>query len=316
MSTQNTSFADSILNAAFQGISIAENAQPVNEILDRYNLNWTVSKQPLVLPSGTPTPFFGVVRDDNQATFNACKDSYIPFQNSELAEMLIRLSEKTGYAIHKGGSFNGGAKVYLQLESPNKITGIGNNRDTVNGFLTGINSHDGSSSLKWGETNITISCKNTYMAALKAIKNSACHTKSIHAQVEAAIREVNGIVEAEKSLFDTFIKLSEVPVTKKAIATIVKNITEVDTLLTKAEIENNYTSYAINRSNELLEAIAKEMKQKGETMWGLMSGVTNYTTYTMPAPKRDNGRLESLYIGSGYTINNEAFSTIKELAAI
>ena len=267
-----------------------------------------------MLPSGGNTPYFGIVRDDKQITFSTCKEGYVPFQNSELAEMLIRLSEKTGYDISGGGMFNEGGKLYLQLKSPNKITGIGANSDTVNGFLTGINSHDGTTALKFGETNITISCANTFMAACREMKSSLRHTQSIHDRVEAAIREINGIVVSEKSLFDTFIKLAEIPATKQAIARIVKDITEVDTLLTKAEIQEKYTTYAVNRSGELLQAIAKEMAQKGNTMWGLMSGVTNYTTHTMPVPKRDNARLESLYTGSGYSINNDSFKTIKELA--
>lgn len=318
MNTSNTvtNFADSILNAAFAGVQNIENADSVNTLLDKYGLNWTVSKQPLLLPSGGATPYFGIVRDDKQITFSTCKEGYVPFQNSELAEMLIRLSEKTGFDIHGGGMFNDGGKLYLQLKSPNKITGIGANNDTVNGFLTGINSHDGTTSLKFGETNITISCRNTFMAACREIKSSLRHTQSIHDRVDAAIREVNGIVVAEKNLFDTFIQLSEIPVTRQAIAKIVKDVTEVDTLLSRAEMEQKYTTYAVNRSGELLAAIAKEMQQKGNTMWGLMSGVTNYTTHTMPVPKRDNARLESLYTGSGFSINNDAFKTIRELSLV
>ena len=313
--TGNT-FADSILGDIFGGVKHTENLEGVHAMLDKYGLNWKVSKEPLCLPNGSPTAFFGVVRKDNNAVFATCKESYVPFQNSELAEMLIRLSEKTGYALHGGGMFNGGGKVYMQLESPNKLQGIGENRDRVNGYLTGINGHDTSTALKWGETNITISCHNTFMAAMRAIKNSARHTESIHDRIEQAIREINGVVEQEKSLFDTFIKLAEVPVTKPAIARIVKDVTTVDITLTKAELEKNYTTYAVNRSQELLQAIAKEMKQKGETMWGLMSGVTQYTTHVIPVPKRDNARLESLYTGTAYNVNNESFATIKQLAGL
>lgn len=316
MNTNNFSFAENILNNVFSNVTIAENSDIVNEMLNKYGLNWSVSKQQLALPSGKLTPFYGIVRDDNQNTFSTCKEGYQPFQNSELAELLIRLSEKTGYSIHSGGSFNGGGKVYLQLESPNKISGLGNNGTTVKGYLTGLNSHDGTNSLKWGETNFTVCCRNTYMAALKAVKNSARHTQSIHDKVEQAIREINGVVLAEKSLFDTFIKLAEIPVTKDNIVRIVKEVTEVDTTLTKFDLEKNYTTYAVNRSNELLQAIATEMNQKGQTLWGLFSGVTKYTSHVLPTPKRDNARLESIYTGSAYSINNDAFNTVKEISGL
>lgn len=309
-------YADDVLQNALGNVKIAANSDAVHTMLDKYGLNWTVSKQPLSLPDGSLTGFYGIMRDDNKDVFSTCKDAYKPFQNTELAEMLIRLSEKTGYAIHNGGDFNGGAKVYLQLESPNKIEGIGNNSDSVNGFLTGINSHDGTTSLKWGETNITISCQNTFFAALRAIKNSARHTSSLNNKVEVAIAEITGIVEAERSLFDTFIKLADIQVKKENIVKIVRGITKVDTSLSAAEMNEKFSSYAVNRSGELLAAISTEMAEKGETLWGLLSGVTQYTTHVLPAPKRKNGKLESIYTGSAFDINNRSFAEITGMAGI
>jgi len=305
---QNEFNVDALLNNVFSNVSQPENAAPVHEMLDKYGLNWNVSKTPLLLPNGSETGFFGIVRDDTNKCFTTCKDSYVPFQNSELGEMLIRISEKTGYNLHSGGSFNGGAKVFLQLESPNKIQGIGTNNDQVNGFLTGLNSHDGSTSLKWGETNITVSCQNTFFAAMKQLKQSARHTASIHGRVEEAIRTLQGVINEEKNMFDQFIKLSEVPVTREAIAKIVKNITDVNILEPVKEV----SAYSENRTRELLNAINGEMNQKGQTMWGLMSGVTKYTTHVMPTPKRDNARLESIYAGTAYAVNNESLETILE----
>lgn len=312
----NSNFADNILNNVFSNVTNIENAEAVNEMLDKYGLNWKVSKQPLFLPSSLETSFYGVVRDDDNACFATCKEAYQPFQNSELSEMLIRINQKTGYEMHSGGAFNGGGKVYLQLKSPNQIKGIGQNNDTVNGYLTGINSHDGTTSLKWGETNITISCRNTFMAATKIIKNSLRHTQSIKNNVEFAIRDITGIVKNEKSLFEKFFTLSEIPVKSKHISQIVQSITKVDSTLTKAELDANYSTYSVNRANDLLTAIAGELSQKGHTMWGVLSGVTNYTSHYMPVPKRENARLESIYTGTGYSINNDAFNLISEMAGI
>lgn len=307
-------FAENILENLFNGVSDPQNAWNVQELLDKFHLNWTVEKQPLYLPNQVTTEFNGVVRMDNKFCFTTCKDSFTPFQNSELAELLIRLSEKTGYKIHTGGMFNKGGKVFIQLESPNKIKNIGENRDSVNGYLTGINGHDGSTSLKWGETNITISCRNTFMSASKKVKNTARHTNGIHKQVESAINLVNGVIKEEKNLFDTFINLSEIPVKKQAIAKIVFDITGADINKKQSELQNEISTYCINRADELLKSISNEINQKGETLWGLFSGVTHYTSHKMPAPKRENGRLESIYTGSGYEINNNSLKSILEFA--
>jgi len=308
------SFADNILSNLFNEVANPENAWNVQEMLEKFGLNWKVEKQPLCLPGDIETPFFGVVRMDNNTCFTTCKEGYTPYQNSELAELLIRMSEKTGYNIHNGGMFNGGGKVYLQLESPNKIKGIGQNNDVVNGYLTGLNGHDGTTSLKWGETNITISCRNTFMAARKELKSTARHTQSIHSQVEVAVRELTQVVREEQSLFEKFMNLSEISVKKEHIVQIVREITDVDISKKQSELKGEVSGYKINRANEVMNSISKEMNQKGQTMWGLMSGVTQYTSHVMPAPIRDNGRLESIYTGSAFKTNNEAFKSILELA--
>jgi len=315
---QNNSIADSLLASAFSGLENVqtENSDAIAELLDRYGLRWKVSKQPLCLANGKETGFYGIIREDKQTCLTTCKEGFEPFQNSELAELLIRISEKTGYEIHNGGALDGGGKVYLQLNTHNEIENLGANKTTVKGYVTGINGHDGSTALKWGAVNFTVCCHNTFAMAQKALQQSARHTASIRDKVEQSIKQINGIAKQEKSIFETFIKLADVPVKAENIATIVNNITQVDITLKRDQMLNKYSSYSINRSEELLQSISREMKQKGQTLWGLFSGITHYTSHVMPAPKRDNGRVESKYTGTGLKIDNDAFTSVVNMAGL
>lgn len=305
---QNNQFAENVLTSIFNN-NPSETA--AKEMLDKFGLNWKVQKENLILQDGTITDFFGVVRQDNNTVFSTCKQGYTPYQNEALAEMLIRISEKTGFSIHNGGSFKGGAKVFLQLKSPNDLKGIGENNDLVKGYLTGINSHDGSTALKWGETNLTISCSNTFNYVNRRLQNSIKHTTSIHSQVEQSIRSIEKVIEEEKSLFETFMKLSNVELTQEIANKTVQNITGVDINLSRKELEEKNSSRAINKTELLLKSINQEVEQKGESLWGLFSGITHYTTHEMSAPKRENGKLENSLIGSGAKINNEALNLLK-----
>jgi phage/plasmid-like protein (TIGR03299 family) len=307
---------DNIIASAFAGLDNLNdntNAERVAEFLDRFGLRWNVTKTPLVLPTGEDTGYFGIVREDTRKTFATCKDSYVPYQNSELAELLIRVSEKTGYSIHSGGQFNGGGKVYLQLATGNEIKDLGENRTRVQGFATGINSHDGTTALKWGSVNFTICCRNTFAAASRALQNSAKHTNSMHNRIEESIRQINGIAKQEENIFNSFMNFATIPATKENIATIVRQATGVDLNASASEREK-FSTYAINRAGELTDSIAQEMRSKGATLWGLFSGVTHYTSHKLPTPKRDNARTESKYTGSALTIDNDAYASVLTMA--
>jgi hypothetical protein len=86
MSNNNNS-VDNILASAFSGIKVINdvNIEKVSDMLDRFDIRWSVSKQPLLLRDGTITKFSAIVRDDNNDVFTTCKDGYVPYQNSELA---------------------------------------------------------------------------------------------------------------------------------------------------------------------------------------------------------------------------------------
>jgi phage/plasmid-like protein (TIGR03299 family) len=299
-----------LIEQAFAGLKLQDsaNAEAVAELLEKFNLRWTVSKQQLQLPDGTKTSFFGLTRDDNSKVFMTCKDSYIPYQNSELAELLLRIADKGGYEIHSGGEFNGGAKVFIQLNSGLELNGIGENRTTVKGYITGINSHDGSSSLKWGAANLTICCKNLFAMAAKQLENRVRHTTSMHSRIDSYLYQLDNIKQQEKTIFERFITMADRPVTKKDIATIVDRITGVDVDMPQAEAREKYSSQTISKTNDLLASISTEMNQKGQTAWGLFSGVTHYTSHRMPVPKRDNARLESKHVGTGLAIDNNVFA--------
>jgi len=301
-----------ILNQAFAGLKLQDlsNADSVATLLDQFGLRWTVNKEQLQLPDGTPTPFFGIVREDTKTVFSACKKGYVPYQNSELAELLIRISEKSGYAIHKGGMFDDGAKVYVQLDTGNSIKGIGDNKDTVNGYLTGINAHDGSHSLRWGNSNITISCRNTFYAASKQTSNKVRHTANMHDRIDAYLQTIHGVVEEERTLFERFKVLADRPMTKDNVIKVVKAVTSVDLNTPEREANEKYSNYAIARTSELMESITSETKQKGQTLWGLFSGVTHYTTHKMPVPNRTNARLESKYTGTALEIDNKILELV------
>jgi phage/plasmid-like protein (TIGR03299 family) len=293
--TQNQS-----IESLLQGTGISTRNESTAQLLDKFGLNWKVNKMPLFLNEGVETGFYGIVREDNMKTFATCKEGYTPYQNEELVDLVSRAAGQIGLNVNRGGKFKDGALVYLQIES-GLVTGLGQNNDTVEKYISAINSHDGSAALKWGMTNTTISCQNSFWAAYRQIKHAVRHTESMHARIDEIIGDIETILEAEKTLYEKYFRLADMPATKKHIQSVVQSTLGVD-VDSKA---NDLTGYKLNRLNDLCASINSEMEQKGETLWGLFSGVTHYTTHKMTGT--DEKRQQSKAVGMGFTIDNEVF---------
>lgn len=307
---------ETLINSAFEGLTVqnAVNTEQVATMLDSFGLRWTVAKEKLSLPDKMDTNFYGIVRQDTRYTFATCKAGYRPFQNSELAELLIRVSEKTGYTIHSGGAFDAGAKVFIQLETGNKIKHLGENQTVVNGYITGVNSFDGTSKLKWGVTNLTVCCKNVFSKVARSLNFGARHTESMQIQIDACLRDVEATHKEEIDVFNEFIKWATIPIQPQHLARIVKSVTQVDISGTRKEAQLQSSAQAINKADVLMRSISKETAEKGTTLWGLFSGVTHYTTHKISGPNRYNGRLEGKYVGLAHKLDNTAFAEIKAMA--
>lgn len=292
-------FVDDLIHGALKGGT-------VNDFLDKYKMNWEVEKSPLLTPDGVTAPSIALQRSDNRAILGVMAGSYEPFQNRELADLMHTLSQRTGMDMAVGTTFNGGAKVAIQLKSDD-LTGIGNNKDTVKSFITTINSFDGSTSLAFGATNITISCRNTFFAAYSKMESRFRHSRNMRDRIDQALRSIEAVRYQEQSMFDQFMKMAEVKATPTQIRNIVQELLDVDTSKKLVDLQEVHSQQKLNQVTGLLNSIKGEMAQKGDTLWGLFSGVTHYTTHTKSGYNRDNGVLESKLFGTSQDLDATAY---------
>ena len=288
------------------GISTQEAAKV--DILEKYGLNWQVKKEKLTLPCGTDSGFYGIVRQDNKHTFGTCTDQYETFQNTELLELVNEAAGKLGLNVTKAGSFKHGALVYLQLKTGD-LNGIGQNNDTINKYVTALNSHDGSCSLKWGIYNNVVSCSNQIWHLKKNLENSVKHTTNMEHRIREIMRSIESIQKEEEIIYNFYKKFDEAPITRKIAEEITKISLNIDV---NTQQEKDLTTYQKNRMQDLHAAINSETRQKGNTLWGIFSGVTKYTTHYLPG--KEAQRMQSKAIGKGKNIDNNVFNyLVKEV---
>lgn len=277
----------------------------ISEILDKVGLNWNVRAEKIVSESGTPiNGYHAIIRDDNNATLSVRSDSYHPYQNHELMELLYKVSNKTGLPIHNGGCFGDGHKVYVQLKSNDLKIGT----DKVEGYVTGINSFDGSTSLAFGNTNVTVSCQNTFFAAYREVSNKVRHTKYMDAKIDEICKRLELAVVEEAKIFQSITKLSEVRMDDKVRELVTRALFNVDRQVDLND-EEAISTVTRNKMTRFFIDLKGEVNQKGDNLWGLFSGVTKYTTHSLS--KGDN--TEAKFFGVYGNREREIFSTLTEM---
>jgi hypothetical protein len=221
-------------------------------------------------------------------------------------ELLQRVSSLTGLEIHKGGEFGGGKKVFVQLKSNDLRLG----NDRVEGFVTGINSFDGSTSLAFGNSNLTISCQNTFFAAYRNL-DKVRHTKNMNYKIDEICRGIDVLVEEEKQMFTTIKKMSETRFSQETKDRVIKTLFDIDMDI-KLVGFNDSEELSTNTKNKLSRMYIDmngEIQGKGDNVWGLFSGITKYTTHSLT--KYDN--TENKMFGTYGKRERQIFQDLAEL---
>ena len=270
------------------------------ELLTDTKTNWGVTKKPLTCADGYPTESFGIYRNDNNKWLGTVGKTYEIMQNATLAENIIEASMDISEKF-RGGELYDGKKVYYQAQLQDAQ--IAN--DTIKRYVTGLNSHDGSSSIGFGFTNTVVICNNTFYMAMKEV-NRFRHSASAQQRVELAREEIKRTLKAESGLMDNYKRMADakisIAVTKRVIADLF-GFEEGDF----EKETKDFSTKKINDISKFKEILDSELNSHGQTLWGLFNAVTWKTNHQ---DVKENKSLENVMVGSGYKKNLNAYNII------
>ena len=273
----------------------------INSILDETNLNWTVREEKLTTESGIIVPNKkAIIREDINEVLSVHGDGYFIYQNHQLMELLDKVSDKVGLPIHKGGYFGNGEKLYIQLKSDDMIL----NTDRIEGFITGVNSFDGSTSLAFGLSNITISCMNTFYSAFRSLNTKVRHTKNMIYKLDEICIGLEKVISKEKTMFQEIKKLSETRYSKETEDWVTRLLFNLENDIELEDTEN-ISKTTQNKISKFYVDLNGEIRQKGDNLWGLFSGVTKYTTHSVTKEGNEEGKMFGFYGNRERTIFNK-----------
>lgn len=280
--------------------------------LEEFGLNWRVNKEKLYLHHQddlNETPFYATVRSDTRLPLGVVKDRYEPKQNGEILQILRDAGEKHDLQLHDAGVFNGGKRIFMLLKMPENLQVNG---DEVEKYLFAMTGHDGSASLRFGLTNIVMSCQNQWNYFMKRSKFTLRHTQSIHNNATLLQEKIAHILLGEENLYAIFKRFLDTDVDTAFVQATIHHTMKMDKYLEKNDGE--ISTRKENQILELAESVTEEMDEKGGNAWGLFNGITHYANYKKSAPKRENGRLESILSGGANKFMTRGFQYMtKEL---
>ena len=263
----------------------------IQDVLNQTDLNWTVREESLTTESGIIIPKQkAIVREDTNKVLSIHGEGYYPYQNHQLIELLDKVSQQSGLEIHRGGSFGDGQKVFIQLKSNDLKLGD----DRIEGYITGINSFDGTTSLAFGPSNITISCQNTFFGAFRSMDTKVRHTKNMVMRVDDICRGLEKVVEEESKMFEDIKMLSETRMTKESEDWVTRTLFNIMRDVDMND-EDSISTVTRNKLSRFEVDLNGELKEKGGNLWGLFSGVTKYTTHSMKKDDNSENKMFGVY---------------------
>jgi len=281
-----------------------DNSQKTFDVLQSTGLNWSVEKKPLVSQDGLPTESYGIFRNDNNQWLGTAGERYTPYQNSQLVERMVELTDVAGIPITKGGELQGGKKIYLQAELEQERVGASN----IKRFITAMNSHDGSTSIAFGVANKVIVCSNGFYRTLKEMKSKHRHTRNAESSISVSISQLQDAIREEFNLIQTYKSFDATTLTDEAVDRTIR-------AMFKVSLDAPEDSVSTRKSNQVksfADSLVTEVNTHGKTLWSLFNAVTRYTNH-VAAPQGEDAKNTYLMVGGGYKLSNIGYNEVLKM---
>jgi phage/plasmid-like protein (TIGR03299 family) len=307
---------------AWHGLGqIVNNAMTAEQAIKLANLDYEVSKTHIQYydDEGMPIQVEGVYanyRNDNGDFLGLVKSRYEIVQNKDAFGFFDSIID-SGEAIYEtAGALGKGERIFVMAKLPDDFE-IGGEK--IKKYILLSNSHDGSSSVIAGMTNIRVVCNNTLQAALSGLENKvsighivgakdklkeAHKVMGIASKYNLEVQEIfNRMTDVKmtegqyrgffEKVMKTEYKVSDIKEDEKAISTRLKNMVDAT------------TQFALTHPTQTTDAA-------NGTLWGAYNAVSGYYNYIKNFDSAE-AKFNSQFFG---TADNKMVKSFNEAVSI
>jgi phage/plasmid-like protein (TIGR03299 family) len=289
-------------------LKVKSGGADISTVLEELDVNWNADERPLFAQGGIDSAgnvlsdvsidsHKALVRSDNQHPLGIVGSRYEPVQNTTAFAFLdaIILDEKATY--ENIWLIDGGARMIVQAKVSDASFDI-RPGDALEGYITMINSFNGTTPFKVFFTTIRMWCQNQLNAAIKnmMVNISLRHTKSVLDNVEDSLRVFGKSQEYFKHFQETATMLANKQMDAKM----------VDAFL--ADVMGEAESTRKENQHKVVTDLAENgMGNNGQTLWDWYNGVTEYVDHH--SNKNEGKRMASALVGHGFNLKQKAWDT-------
>jgi phage/plasmid-like protein (TIGR03299 family) len=269
------------------------------------DLNWSVSHRPLFYTraNGSTAEWpdrVAVVRDDNEHCLGVVSPDYETLQNTDLLKLVNPMVEEGLLTIENMGYLNHGARVFAQARLNQEYTVVG---EDYQGYITLLNSHNGSTSVAIGSTMTRVICGNTFTAAYSDISERYRHSAGVTDRVLESTFVVDYVNGAMKTYAEYVEKIAGARCTGAQFKTFIEEVYQ-------KPVDSMRDSFVQQLNNLFYNGKGNE----GKTFYDCFNACTEYASnYSRKTP---SGRFQYAQFGQGARVNNRAMRVALEMAAV
>ena len=268
-------------------------------------LDWAVSKRQLFFLDHTGAPVaydqkMAVVREDNNCPIGVVAPSYEPLQNEDLKQIVAPMIEEGVLTVENQGFLSKGSKVFIQLKVNKEFEVIG---ESYRGYLTLLNSHNGTASVAIGPAMQRVICSNTFQAAYNDIGEKFRHTEGVTERVLNTTAITNFVDEAMK------VYAGKVETLASARCTSAQFREALETIYNKP-VDKMRDSF-VSKLNDLFY---NGRGNEGKTFYDVFNSLTEWSNHY--ARKTKAGNVYYNQFGQGANINRRAMAVLHEMATV
>lgn len=250
---------------------------------------------------------FGVYKGTGGAPLGVMGDQFEPMQPKEFLESIVTTSHESGADLKletlKFNEYSSGSHIEFEVSLPPiEFTNAKKVNDVTEMKLVFTTSYNGSKSNKISLFTKRLVCLNGMMAWGKNAESvlTAKNTAGGKKKILTYTNEVMKVMAGSEDYRNKIVALNNIQVTQKQVNEYISKLLGYD--ITDAEIMNPKRDRILDKINQ---SIALEFDRTGDTMFGLLQGITHYTNHVA----NEGGKYtndEYIRFHTGYKINETA----------